>query len=93
MAGQVEEGMYHYKEALSVWPTYGPALYNIGVVWSEAKDVSSTADHTWHMKQARPVSEDMLMGFAHLNNMMQYRERDAQCAVQDAVVQCHLVSL
>ena len=50
MAGQVEEGMDHYKEALSVWPTYGPALYNIGVVWSEAKDVSSTTGHTWHME-------------------------------------------
>ena len=39
MSEKVDEGMKLYQEAIAVCPSYGPAYYNIGVVWSEARDV------------------------------------------------------
>lgn len=40
LAGQVDEGLGYYEEAVEVCDSYGPAYYNIGVVHSEAKEVS-----------------------------------------------------
>ena len=39
LAGRVDEGLAHYKEATEICESYGPAYYNTGVVHSEAKDV------------------------------------------------------
>lgn len=39
MAGQVDEGLALYEEAIEVCSSYGPAFYNVGVVYSETKEV------------------------------------------------------
>ena len=40
MAGQVDEGLAMYEEAIETCDTYGPAYYNVGVVHSENKEVN-----------------------------------------------------
>jgi hypothetical protein len=36
LAGNAEEGMAYYHEAVAICATYAPAFYNIAVVFSEA---------------------------------------------------------
>lgn len=41
MEDKIEDGVAQYKEAIAVCPSYGATYYNLGVVHSEAKEVSS----------------------------------------------------
>ena len=45
MESKSEEAIEQYKEAIAVYPKYSPAYYNLGVAYSEARQVGSLLMH------------------------------------------------
>lgn len=44
MAGNIKAGIAYYQEAIAVCSSYAPAYYNIGVIYSENREVGHWQD-------------------------------------------------